>query len=239
MPCIAGANMRRIGVAVVFAVFLSFGGARADILVSISKSQQKLSVTVDGEEAFRWPVSTGRKGHTTPSGTFHPERLERHWYSHKYENAPMPWAVFFHRGYAMHGTTEAYNLGHVASHGCVRLRPDHAATLFSLVRHEGARHTQIVVSDKPLPPLRRAPGNVPVAEHDSQTRTAAAEHRDENEFLRARRHLVHQAHEALAQAEAAPLRRLHVRTAGHDEAWLRRDTDAWLRNIDRKYGMLR
>ncbi|MGH6682572.1 MAG: L,D-transpeptidase, partial [Pseudolabrys sp.] len=129
--------MRSIGIAALGAMLCLSAPAKAGLLVNIRKSQQRLSVTIDGKEAYRWPVSTGRRGHATPAGSFHPIRLERHWYSHEYGMTPMPWAVFFHRGYAVHGTMEAYNLGHAASHGCVRLRPDNASILFSLVRHEG------------------------------------------------------------------------------------------------------
>ena len=130
--------MRRVGVALVGFLMCLAGGARADLLVNISKSQQRLSVTVDGEEAFRWPISTGRKGYTTPSGSFHPIRLERHWYSHKYQNAPMPWSVFFHRGYAVHGTMEATNLA--------RLRPPAARSrrgaLFARAAGRHAAHAR-------------------------------------------------------------------------------------------------
>ena len=113
--------MRRIAVPV-FGVLLCLSvPAKADILVTISKSQQRMSVTMDGAEAYRWPVSTGTRGHATPAGHFRPFRLERHWYSRQYSLTPMPWAMFFHRGYAVHGTMEAYNLGRAASHGCVRL----------------------------------------------------------------------------------------------------------------------
>jgi lipoprotein-anchoring transpeptidase ErfK/SrfK len=97
----------------------------------------------------------------TPAGHFRPVRIERHWYSHQYGMTPMPWSVFFHRGYAVHGTIEAYNLGHPASHGRVRLRPDNASILFSLVRREGLRHTKVVVMNGPLPP---PPGAVPMAD---------------------------------------------------------------------------
>src|ERR1700712_4146619 len=121
--------------AIIMSALLCLGAtAQAEVLVSISKSQQRLSVMVDGTEAYRWPVSTGRRGHDTPAGKFRPTRLERHWYSRQYEMTPMPFAVFFHRGYAVHATMEAHNLGQVASHGCVRLRPDNAAILYSLVR---------------------------------------------------------------------------------------------------------
>ncbi len=107
-----------------------FTPARAELLVSVSKLQQRVVISVDGTEAYRWPVSTGVRGHDTPAGVFRPIRLERHWYSRQYDLTPMPWAMFFHRGYALHGTMEAYNLGRAASHGCVRLRPDNEATLY-------------------------------------------------------------------------------------------------------------
>ena len=58
----------------------------------------------------------------------------------------MPHAIFFHRGYAIHGTMYVSRLGRPASHGCVRLHPSHAAMLFALVRSEGMGRTRIVVS---------------------------------------------------------------------------------------------
>jgi hypothetical protein len=152
--------MRRIAVAALALLGVA-APAHADLLVNISKSQQRVSVMIDGTEAYRWAVSTGRRGHDTPAGNFRPQRLERHWYSRQYEMTPMPWAVFFHRGYAMHATTEVYNLGRVASHGCVRLRPDNAATLYSLVRRQGMANTKIVVLNGALPPLPVAPPAAP------------------------------------------------------------------------------
>jgi len=137
------------GVTALGMLFSMLPPARADILVNVSKSQQKLEVIVDGAEAFRWPVSTGRVGHITPSGSFRPHMMGRHWYSHEYGRTPMPYAVFFHRGYAMHGTMESYNLGHAASHGCVRLRPDNAAILYWLVRKHGMKNTKVVVLNGP------------------------------------------------------------------------------------------
>jgi hypothetical protein len=112
---------------------------------------------VNGVEAYRWAVSTGRRGYDTPAGNFRPQRLERHWYSRQYEMTPMPWAVFFHRGYAMHATSEVSNLGRVASHGCVRLRADNAATLYSLVRRQGIANTRIVVLNGALPAVPALP----------------------------------------------------------------------------------
>src|SRR3569623_1437249 len=96
--------------------------AHADIRITISKAEQRVVVDVDGSERYRWPVSTGRSGYSTPSGSFRPIRMERSWYSRKYDWAPMPHSIFFYKGYAMHGTLEERRLGRAASHGCVRLR---------------------------------------------------------------------------------------------------------------------
>ena len=119
--------------------------AKADIFIAVNKSAQSMSVAVDGRERYRWPVSTGRGG-GPPSGAYQPERMERTWYSRKYDWSPMPHAIFFHRGYAIHGTMYVSRLGRPASHGCVRLHPSHAAMLFALVRSEGMGRTRIVVS---------------------------------------------------------------------------------------------
>ena len=93
----------------------------------------------------QWPVSTGRGRFGTPSGTFRPQRLERRWFSRRYYNSPMPYSVFFHKGYAIHGTSEIHRLGGPASHGCVRLHPRNAAALFSLVQWHGPGRTRIAI----------------------------------------------------------------------------------------------
>jgi hypothetical protein len=130
--------------------------AAADILVSISKTSQRMSVLVDGTSRYNWMVSTGAKRYTTPSGVYQPQWLARKWRSKKYGNAPMPHSIFFHEGYAIHGTTEVARLGKIASHGCVRLHPDNAATLYELVQKQMAS-TRVVVSDD----LIEAPGEAP------------------------------------------------------------------------------
>jgi len=249
--------MRYIAMMTAFGALLVAAPAQADLLVSISKSQQRLSVSVDGAEAYRWPVSTGRRGYTTPSGTYRPTRLERHWYSRKYDWAPMPWSVFFHRGYAVHGTTEAANLGRPASHGCVRLRPDNASILYSMVRRHGARRTKVVVMDGPLP---RLPGAQPMADAPAAPQLAKAEITDDGAQANAKaetkdhsEHLSAKAHTgALARAvddddeptvkrpvrtRVAAVERLSVSVGG--EAQVLREREAWLRAIDRKYGITR
>ena len=126
---------------------LALTPARADVVVWIDKSSQRMAVSVDGMMRYNWPVSTGRRGYGTPSGVFHPQLMARRWFSRKYYNSPMPHAIFFYRGFAIHGTYELSRLGGRASHGCVRLHPSHAAALFALVERNGPRHTRIEVSN--------------------------------------------------------------------------------------------
>src|SRR5580700_21420 len=120
--------------------------ACANVLIDVDKSTQQMSVSVDGVPRYQFTVSTGRPGYGTPSGTFHPQHLERTWFSKEYYNSPMPHSIFFHGGFAIHGSYEISRLGGPASHGCVRLHPSNAATLYALVQREGASNTTIVVT---------------------------------------------------------------------------------------------
>lgn len=131
--------------------------AQARVVIQVDKSQQRMTVVVNGVPQHSWPVSTGRASFGTPSGTFAPQRLERMWFSRKYYDSPMPYSIFFHRGYAIHGSYEISKLGGPASHGCIRLHPQNAATLFALVRTAGASNTTIVVSGDSMMARRRAP----------------------------------------------------------------------------------
>jgi lipoprotein-anchoring transpeptidase ErfK/SrfK len=68
------------------------------------------------------------------------------WYSRKYQMSPMPYAIFYKGGYAVHGTYDLKRLGRPASHGCVRLHPSNAKKLYQLVMRYGLGNTQIVVT---------------------------------------------------------------------------------------------
>ncbi|MBI5114637.1 MAG: L,D-transpeptidase [Rhodovulum sp.] len=131
--------------------------AEAALLVSIHNSSQRMTVVVDGAPRYSWPVSTGRAGYSTPNGTFSPTRMHRSYFSRKYYNSPMPYSIFFHGGYAIHGSYEIARLGGPASHGCVRLHPSNAATLFSLVKQHGTGSTRIVVTGAAPAGPARAP----------------------------------------------------------------------------------
>ena len=111
--------------------------AQAGVTVQISNSAQRMRVYVDGGLAYVWPVSTARRGYRTPAGSYRVQRMERMWYSRKYDMSPMPYALFFRGGYAIHGTSSIRQLGRPASHGCVRLHPGNAAALYHIVRARG------------------------------------------------------------------------------------------------------
>ena len=147
MKAIVGA--RGLVAALVLGVVLGLSSipAAADIVAHISLSRQVMDVSVDGRHFASWKVSTGRKGFRTPTGSWRPKVLRRMHYSSKYDNSPMPHSVFYHGGYAVHGTNYVKRLGQPASHGCVRLHPTHAATFFNLVQSRGMRNALIRVTN--------------------------------------------------------------------------------------------
>lgn len=119
----------------------------ADTLsITIDLSNQEMSVRQYGVLRHIWLVSTARRGYRTPVGIFRPYLLKRMHYSSRYDWAPMPFSIFFYKGYAIHGTTETRRLGRPVSHGCVRLHPDHARRLYRLVKRHGYASTRIRIT---------------------------------------------------------------------------------------------
>ena len=130
--------------AAIIAVVTLAQAAHANVMIIIDKSAQKMTVTVNGEDRYTWPVSTGRDGYDTPSGDHQPFRMEKDHFSREWDDAPMPNSIFFTKiGHAIHGTYEVRNLGRPASHGCVRLAPQNAAILYALVKDEGVFNTRV------------------------------------------------------------------------------------------------
>jgi lipoprotein-anchoring transpeptidase ErfK/SrfK len=117
------------------------------ILININKAKQEMTVFLDGIEKYRWPVSTGRSGYSTPSGTYTATSMNEIWYSKQWDNSPMPHSIFFIKdGHAIHGSYEVKNLGKPVSHGCVRISPENATTLYALVKENGLENTQVVLT---------------------------------------------------------------------------------------------
>ncbi|MFN4101714.1 MAG: L,D-transpeptidase [Pararhodobacter sp.] len=134
----------------VLAAFLSFApmtaGAEA-IVARVSVASQTMHVYVDGMLRYEWPVSTARSGKITPRGEWTPQWLSRWHRSSRYNNTPMPYAIFYDGHYAIHATEAVSRLGRPDSAGCVRLHPDNASLLFAMVREEGMENMRVVVVD--------------------------------------------------------------------------------------------
>jgi len=142
--------MRRLGLPAVTLLALGLACAAskpalATILIQIDKPTQTMTVSVDGQVYYRWRVSTGATGFSTPAGSYSPFRMEVMHYSQEWDNAGMPHSIFFsQRGHAIHGSNHP-GLGTPVSHGCVRLTLTNAATLYQLVGSQGMANTKVLV----------------------------------------------------------------------------------------------
>jgi lipoprotein-anchoring transpeptidase ErfK/SrfK len=120
------------------------------VTATVSISEQRMTLKVIDKSGFAqtfvWKVSTGKSGFATPTGAYKPTWLSIDHRSKTYDNAPMPFAVFFKEGYAIHATEAVARLGKPASHGCVRLAPQNAAMFFDLVDSYGKWNTKIVIT---------------------------------------------------------------------------------------------
>ena len=127
-----------------------------------------MTVSVDGRPLYQWPVSTGKGGYDTPNGKFKAFRMERDHYSKEWDDAPMPFSIFFtQKGHAIHGSLDVKRLGSPASHGCVRLLPANAEKLFALVEQEGVLNTTVVltgVAPSGAPAVARGARRAPMRE---------------------------------------------------------------------------
>jgi lipoprotein-anchoring transpeptidase ErfK/SrfK len=119
------------------------------LVIDIDLTRQRMTLTEYGKQVGSWPISSGREGFRSPTGSFRPLWQSKMWYSKKYDNAPMPNAVFFSGGVAMHATQATGMLGRPASHGCIRQSPANAAATYKLVTKHGNEHTKIVVHGTP------------------------------------------------------------------------------------------
>ena len=119
--------------------------ARKRLLVKIDISQQRMRIYKRQKLLYVWKISTGKKGYATPRGHYKPVYLERIHYSKKYNNASMPYSVFFSNGFAIHGTKSVSRLGRKASHGCIRLHTANARKFYRLVQKNGKHNTLIKI----------------------------------------------------------------------------------------------
>lgn len=120
--------------------------SQADVIARVDLSSQTMHVKVNGRTYGRWKISSGRRGYRTPTGTWRPKWTARMHYSSKYDWSPMPYSVFYNRGYAVHGTNYVRRLGRPASHGCIRLHTANARKFYNLVKRYGRSRTLIRVT---------------------------------------------------------------------------------------------
>ncbi len=100
------------------------------VRVVISLPQQKAYVFRGGELFGTSPVSTGRRGHETPVGTFRILQKKVDHHSNIYDNAPMPFMQrLTHSGIALHA---GHLPGYPASHGCIRFPRSFAKKLYGI-----------------------------------------------------------------------------------------------------------
>lgn len=129
------------------ACLLPLAAAAAPLVAKVDISTQTMTVIYNGQVAYQWPVSTARSGKYTPRGAWSAKWLSRNHKSSLYNNAPMPFSIFFNGNYAIHGTNQISRLGRPASAGCVRLHPEHAAVLFSLTQQVGKQNMRVVIQN--------------------------------------------------------------------------------------------
>jgi len=141
--------MKRITYAMTLAFLLgsSVVASAGALVARVSLSTQTMEVLRYGEVIHTWPISSARKGYSTPMGTWRPKRIHKMWHSRTYDMSPMPFAVFYDRGWAIHGTSAVGRLGSPASHGCVRLETANAEIFYNLVREIGAGNTRVIVEN--------------------------------------------------------------------------------------------
>ncbi len=97
---------------------------------------QRFSYSEGGRVLRGGPVSTGRRGYGTPTGSYRVQGKQRHKVSSLYAGsngrpASMPYAIQFRGNYFIH---QGRLPGYPASHGCVRVRGGDAQFLFSRLR---------------------------------------------------------------------------------------------------------
>src|SRR3981081_82003 len=132
--------------------------ANANVLITIDKTNQRMTVAVNGETRWNWRVSTGRAVREAPSGKFQAFRMEADHFSKEFDDAPMPHSIFFTKiGHAIHGSFDIRHLGTPASHGCDRLDPANASKLYALVQQDGVLNTTVVLTGSASAARRTAP----------------------------------------------------------------------------------
>ena len=103
------------------------------LIAKVDVSEQTMRVYRNGKQIHKWRVSTARKGKYTPRGQWRGKMLSKNHKSSLYNNAPMPYSIFYSGNFAIHGTNQTDKLGQPNSHGCVLLSDRDVIRLYGLV----------------------------------------------------------------------------------------------------------
>ncbi|MGE5365971.1 MAG: L,D-transpeptidase [Betaproteobacteria bacterium] len=118
--------------------------------IFISINQQKLHFYSNGAHVADTSIATGVAAHPTPYGVFSIIQKQIFHRSNIYSNAPMPYMQrITWSGVAMH---EGPDIGHPASHGCIRMPHDFAVRLYHLTK----LNTRVIIARAELRPAEFA-----------------------------------------------------------------------------------
>ncbi|MEQ6203318.1 L,D-transpeptidase [Sulfitobacter sp. HNIBRBA2951] len=117
------------------------------LIAKVDVSEQVMRVYKDGKQIHKWRVSTARKGKYTPRGQWRGKHLSKNHKSSLYNNAPMPYSIFYSGNFAIHGTNQTSRLGRPASAGCIRLHTSNARKLFAMTQQVGTRNLKVIVQN--------------------------------------------------------------------------------------------
>ena len=119
----------------------------APVQIIVSRKDQRLRVFRGGVEIATSKVSTGKQGHTTPTGIYSILEKRRRHFSNLYNDAPMPYMQrLTWSGIALHESNSVPN--YPASHGCVRLPNGFAKKLFGLTE----RGAHVIIANREAVP---------------------------------------------------------------------------------------
>jgi hypothetical protein len=126
-----------------FRLAMFINGTTQDHLVEVYRTSP--GMLIDNPEP-------GKEPELTPEGIFYPQRLEKDWVSNQFggkvlgifETGRMPNSIFFHRGFAIHGSYAGAN-GLPKSKGCLRLAVRHSDEVFAVVE-AAIRNTGLTTS---------------------------------------------------------------------------------------------
>ncbi len=100
--------------------------------IEVNLSQQRLKAWKGDELVYSMPISSGKDSTPTVTGTFSINSKYRsaRMQGRNYDVPNVPYTMYFHNGYAIHGAYWNHNIGTPVSHGCVNLTVAQARKLY-------------------------------------------------------------------------------------------------------------